>query len=74
MFQWGFPNREYENGNRGIHRRFEVEKLRIAVIGCGNVSRGHIRGWLDQPEGMGLQGSGRARLCVYYMLSQKENR
>jgi predicted dehydrogenase len=24
--------------------------LRIAVIGCGNVSRGHIRGWLGEPE------------------------
>ena len=24
--------------------------LRVAVIGCGNVSRGHIRGWLGEPE------------------------
>jgi predicted dehydrogenase len=24
--------------------------LRIAVIGCGNVSRGHVRGWLGEPE------------------------
>ena len=27
-----------------------MKKLRIAVIGCGNVSQGHIRGWLKQPE------------------------
>ncbi|MDH7568040.1 MAG: Gfo/Idh/MocA family oxidoreductase [Armatimonadota bacterium] len=27
-----------------------MRKLRVAVIGCGNVSRGHIRGWLDQPD------------------------
>src|SRR5262249_51126511 len=24
--------------------------LHIAVIGCGNVSRGHVRGWLGEPE------------------------
>lgn len=27
-----------------------MSKLRVAVIGCGKVSRGHIRGWLGQPE------------------------
>lgn len=27
-----------------------MKKLRIAVIGCGNVSRGHIQGWVKQPE------------------------
>ena len=26
------------------------EPLRVAVVGCGNVSRGHIRGWLGDPE------------------------
>ena len=25
-------------------------KLRIAVVGCGNVSQGHIQGWLKQSE------------------------
>jgi len=24
--------------------------LRIAIVGCGNVSRGHIRGWLGEPQ------------------------
>src|SRR5205823_5087954 len=24
--------------------------LRIAVVGCGSVSRGHVRGWLGEPE------------------------
>ena len=24
--------------------------LRVAVVGCGNVSRGHIRGWLGDPD------------------------
>src|SRR6266540_6182524 len=24
--------------------------LRIAVVGCGKVSRGHIRGWLGEPK------------------------
>jgi predicted dehydrogenase len=24
--------------------------VRVAVVGCGNVSRGHIRGWLGQPD------------------------
>jgi predicted dehydrogenase len=24
--------------------------LRIAVAGCGNVSRGHVRGWLGEPQ------------------------
>jgi len=27
-----------------------MKRLRIAVVGCGNVSQGHIRGWLGQPE------------------------
>ena len=27
-----------------------MEELRIAVVGCGNVSRGHIRGWLRHPD------------------------
>jgi UDP-N-acetyl-2-amino-2-deoxyglucuronate dehydrogenase len=27
-----------------------MKRLRIAVIGCGNVSQGHIHGWLRQPE------------------------
>lgn len=27
-----------------------MKRLRIAVIGCGNVSRGHVQGWLGQPE------------------------
>lgn len=26
------------------------QPLRVAVVGCGNVSRGHIRGWLSEPE------------------------
>src|SRR5687767_14514774 len=24
--------------------------LRVAVVGCGNVSRGHVRGWRGEPE------------------------
>ena len=24
--------------------------LRVAVVGCGRVSRGHVRGWVDEPE------------------------
>ena len=27
-----------------------MKRLRIAVVGCGHVSPGHIRGWLRQPE------------------------
>jgi len=27
-----------------------MERLRIAVVGCGGVSQGHIQGWLGQPE------------------------
>ncbi|MFC1713395.1 Gfo/Idh/MocA family protein [Candidatus Poribacteria bacterium] len=27
-----------------------MKRLRIAVVGCGNVSGGHIQGWLRQPE------------------------
>ena len=27
-----------------------MKKLRIAVVGCGNVSQGHIQGWLKQSE------------------------
>jgi len=27
-----------------------MNKMRIAVIGCGNVSRGHIRAWLNESE------------------------
>ena len=27
-----------------------MESLRIAVIGCGDVSGGHIRGWQGQPD------------------------
>nr|MBC8232980.1 Gfo/Idh/MocA family oxidoreductase [bacterium] len=27
-----------------------MNQIRIAVIGCGNVSRGHIRAWLNESE------------------------
>jgi len=27
-----------------------MNQIRIAVIGCGNVSQGHIRAWLNEPE------------------------
>ncbi len=27
-----------------------MKRLRIAVVGCGNVSGGHIQGWVRQPE------------------------
>ena len=27
-----------------------MDKLRIAVVGCGNVSQGHIRGWQNHPD------------------------
>ena len=27
-----------------------MDKLRIAVVGCGNVSQGHIRGWQNHPN------------------------
>ncbi|MBI3947664.1 MAG: Gfo/Idh/MocA family oxidoreductase [Armatimonadetes bacterium] len=27
-----------------------MKRARIAVVGCGNVSRGHIRGWLQHPN------------------------
>jgi predicted dehydrogenase len=38
--------------------------LRIAVVGCGNVSRGHIRGWLGDP--------GRARVVALVDLSRSQ--
>ena len=27
-----------------------MKKLRVAILGCGDVSRGHIQGWLNEPE------------------------
>lgn len=27
-----------------------MDKVRIAVIGCGKVSKGHVRGWLNEPD------------------------